>query len=586
MVRTPELIPSPDGRHAVRKDITRVAVDEAPILPTGPAPKGRFGRPKVAPIALERRYGLCYQVWEVDPLRFVGRVVVAWLSVADMPDGVGYFRDQDAQRALTQRQAYWDAIAGALLEHGGGPDDDVPPATAYPSWFQAEPRLLQAAEGDLDLLVDQWGEFVAWQPDGEAFWVRTNGFHSCVALQGVASPRLWLERKGLMADTWVPCANYSYQFEALPGRRARETFEDGSAILDGAPSPEVVHRAMVSVEQDGWVPASSAAARPPVPGAGGPTAGASVVGGLATAAPVLGDQVSGDAVGGDAVGGEALSGDRVSGALPHGAPAIGVPVDGTVDGAASAAARERHNRLTVTVPAWTAAGVTTALDTLAAQLTPDLAARAEDGEVELRFVVDGAELAEGAFFDKVGLEVPEVLPALRRLVETAADAMARSEFLYSDSAEGVGLLSRAVRWAGVLDVGALPTVMAYGSVVDREHEYTFVGETVPGIVNVHGWTDETIDFAFWVMVRNFFNGLQDFDEVWTRWHLRGAVTQRDPVALAQRVVELNREALATRRYAVQRRPGGLEQLAADIPQPHEAWAVAFFAAAQQALAAR
>src|SRR5689334_12953840 len=166
MVRTPELIPSPDGRHAVRKDVTRVALDEAPILPTGPAPKGLFRRAKVAPVVLERRYGLCYQVWEVDPLRFVGRVVVAWLSVADMPDGVGYFRDQDRQRSLTQRQAYWDAIAQTLLEHGGGPDDDAPPTTAYPSWFQAEPRLLQAAEGDLDLLVDQWGEFVAWQPDG------------------------------------------------------------------------------------------------------------------------------------------------------------------------------------------------------------------------------------------------------------------------------------------------------------------------------------------------------------------------------------------------------------------------------------
>ncbi|SDP06223.1 hypothetical protein SAMN04489867_1313 [Pedococcus dokdonensis] len=547
MVRTPELIASPDGRHAVRKDITRVAVDETPILPTGPAPKGLFGRSKATPVALERRYGLCYQMWEVDPLRFVGRVVVAWLSVGDMPDGMGYFRDPDRQRGLTQRQAYWDAIAGALLEHGGGPDDDVPPATAYPSWFQADPRLVQAATADLDLLVDRWGEFAAWQPDGQAFWVRTNGFHSCVGLDGVTSPGLWLERKGLMTDTWVPCAQYSHRFEALPGRRARETFDDGSAILDGAPSPQVMHRAMMPVERDEWVPTT---AHPPAPSPEAPDSStfgvAATLGASATASS----------------GATALSGP--SGTEP---------------------AKTHDNRLTVMVPAWTATGVTEALDALAAQLTPELAARAEDGEVELRFVVDGAELAEGAFFDKLGLEVPEVLPALRRLVDTAADAMARSEFLYSDGAQGVGLLSRAVRWVGVLDVSALPTVMAYGEVVDAEHEYTFVGETVPGIVNVHGWTDETIDFAFWVMVRNYFNGLQDFDEVWSRWHLRGAVTQRDPVALAQRVVELNRDALATRRYAVQRRPGGLEQLAADIPQPHEPWAATFFAAAQQALMA-
>jgi hypothetical protein len=120
-------------------------------------------------------------------------------------------------------------------------------------------------------------------------------------------------------------------------------------------------------------------------------------------------------------------------------------------------------------------------------------------------------------------------------------------------------------------------------VVDAEHEYTFVGETVPGIVRVHGWTDDTIDFGFWVLVRNFFNGLQDFDEMWSGWYLRGALSQRDPVAVARRVVQLNRDDITSGRYRVKGRPGGLEQLAADIPQPHDAWAVAFFAAAHEEL---
>ena len=116
--------------------------------------------------------------------------------------------------------------------------------------------------------------------------------------------------------------------------------------------------------------------------------------------------------------------------------------------------------------------------------------------------------------------------------------------------------------------------------MDAEHEHTFVGATVPGIVRVHGWTDETIDFAFWVLIRNYVNGLQDFDEVWSGWHLRGAGLQRDPVALARRVVELNREAITMGRYQVQGRPGGLEQPVRDIATPHEPWAVAFFAAAR------
>ena len=56
------------------------------------------------------------------------------------------------------------------------------------------------------------------------------------------------------------------------------------------------------------------------------------------------------------------------------------------------------------------------------------------------------------------------------------------------------------------------------------------------------------------------------------------------VLLKMHAAGLNRGDLASRRYAVPGRPGGLEQLAADIPQPHEPWAVAFFAAAQEALA--
>ncbi|WP_457255539.1 hypothetical protein [Pedococcus sp. P5_B7] len=542
MVRTPVLIPSPDGRHAVRKDITRVAVDEVPIPGAGAAPRGLFGRAKPTPVAVERRYGLCYQLWELEPARLLGRVVVAWLSVEDMPDAMGYFRSEDRRVARAQRQAYWDAIAWTMLEHGGGPEDDAPPPTAYPAWFQADERLVRAAADDLDTLADSWADFAAWQPDGQAFWVRTNGFHSCVGLDGTASPRLWLERKGLMPNTWVPCAEYSYHLEALPGRRARETFGDGAAILDGAPSVEVMHPAVIPVERDGWVP--SAAPTPALPTPALPTPA------LATPAALL------------------------TPATPDGSPG-GSP--------AGPPAGEPTNRITISVPAWTTAGVTEALDALTAEMTPDLAGRAEDAAIELRFAVEGRLMDEGEFFDLVGQELPDALPALRRLVETAADAMARSTFLYSDSAAGVGLLSRAVRWLGVLDTSTLPTLMAYGRVVDVEHEYTFVGETVPGIVRVHGWADEVIDFVFWVLIRNFFNGLQDFDEVWSGLHLRGAITQRDPVAVAHRVVQLNHDDLMSRRYAVPGRPGGLEQLAADIPQPHEPWAVAFFAAVREAL---
>ena len=256
MVRTPVLIPSPDGRHAVRKDVTRVAFDEVAILGTAPQPRGRFGRAKTTPLAVERRYGLTYQVWELDPLRFVGRR-------GGLALGRGHARwhgllpGRDRGQALAQRQAYWDAIAGTLLEQGGAPRTTC-----------RRPRPTRpGSRRTTGCSAQPWTTWTAWPAVGRLrgvatrrcrLWVRTNGFFTCVGLDGSGSPRLWLERKGLMADTWVPCAQYSHHFEALPGRQGRETFDDGAAILDGSPSLEVMQRAVIPI-------GGTAGSRPPRP---------------------------------------------------------------------------------------------------------------------------------------------------------------------------------------------------------------------------------------------------------------------------------------------------------------------------------
>jgi len=82
--------------------------------------------------------------------------------------------------------------------------------------------------------------------------------------------------------------------------------------------------------------------------------------------------------------------------------------------------------------------------------------------------------------------------------------------------------------------------------------------------------------VFWVLVRNYFNTLQNYRPIWHSWGLRDAVVHRDPRALAQHLVtelaDIIRSVDDPGRYGA----AGLDQLARDIPQPHEPWARAFF----------
>lgn len=126
------------------------------------------------------------------------------------------------------------------------------------------------------------------------------------------------------------------------------------------------------------------------------------------------------------------------------------------------------------------------------------------------------------------------------------------------------------------DPSSIPTLERYGQLVDAEHEYFFAGETVPAVIAAHGWTDEIVDFVFWVLVRNYYNTLQDYGTIWLSWGLRDAVVGRNPRALAQHLAtelaDIIRWVDDPSRYGA----GGLDRLAREIPQPHESWAHAFF----------
>ena len=81
----------------------------------------------------------------------------------------------------------------------------------------------------------------------------------------------------------------------------------------------------------------------------------------------------------------------------------------------------------------------------------------------------------------------------------------------------------------------MPLITAFGQLIDGGHEYYFASETVPAVIDNHGWTDEVIGFAFWVMIYNFYNTIDTPVTNWRDMGLRDAVAGVEPEAVAARV---------------------------------------------------
>lgn len=455
---------SPSGRYWICFDATRLPA-RVPTL----WERLRGTKP--------RQYGLTLQIWEAFPLRLVRRVVVAWLTVKELPN----------ETHEANRDEVWEAISTAM--GNGGPSD--PPPT-----FDAASR-----RDNLRELARRWVTVMGWQPDETAFWVRTNGFLSCVGVDGTVSPRLYTERLGLATGTWLPCAVHPSRLVALPGREARVRYAAGEARFVGAPG-EAHQTRKIPATADDWRPVD-------------PDAAAGIWRRIA-----------------------ALEAER--------------------------------KRIVVPLAGWTEADCIAAIGALADQLDDRLRFRAVERRIELVFAGPGDALGEAGFFARAG--TPAAAPAIARLVTRYLDLNDGHPFLYGE--DGVGLLGHAVEALGVLDRAFLPVLERYGYTVDAGHEYHFAGTTVPAVIQAHGWTPEVVDFVFWVLVRNFYNTLQDYGAVWRDWGLRDAVVREDPHALARR--------LATRLEDVIHRAGdpgrygswALEKLAEEIPS--EPWTEQFF----------
>jgi hypothetical protein len=462
----------------------------------------------------ERRYGLTVQIWEAFPLTFRQRTVVAWLTAKELPDESHLPHMKNKPAAITSRRVLWDTIAATAAANADAPTDGAPPRSAYPPAVANDAAAWKVIEENLAALARDVVRLVGWQPDETAFWVNTHNFLSCVGLDNTVSPRLYTERRGLTPGTVRPVAMRFREVVPLADRKARVTYDNGAATFDGAPSKVPERTVAIPLDRDDWHPR----------------------------------------------GGPADPDERARSAAYRRVEEL----------------KARRREVVVSFAGWSEAECLHAIDALTNLVADgEVHRRAIDRKVQILFDLGGERIPESRFFREVGARFPGAAPAICRLIERFADASGGHDFLFDDE-QGNGVLADAVKAVGTLDRSSLPTLKRYGLLVDAEHEYFFAGTTVPAIITAHGWTDDVVDFVFWVLVRNYYNTLQEYGPVWESWGLREAVVRRDPRVFARHLVselaDIIRWVDDPGRYG----SAGLEKLAKEIPQPHEPWAQAFF----------
>jgi hypothetical protein len=238
--------------------------------------------------------------------------------------------------------------------------------------------------------------------------------------------------------------------------------------------------------------------------------------------------------------------------------------------------KTEQRTIVVNLPELSEAGSISALDTLTEIIDDNFRHRAVDGDIRAVFKIGAKRLGEDKFFGEVQTNFPGAAPALRRMIDTFATNDDNGSIFWKGE-KGIGALGHGVYALGVLDSTALPTIRRYGFLVDAEHESFFATKTVPAILKAHGWTDEVIDFMIWVMLRNFYNSLQDLNEIWKDWGMRDAVVSRmTPQAFAARVSKEIDDILFFNMDPARFGNVGMDELFEDIPKPHEPWVRDFF----------
>lgn len=516
---------SPNGKWWLRFDPTHFPLVEQAATP-GAAPR--------------RYFGLTMQLWSAFPLKFERRIVIAWLKAENLPDESRIYQPPQAMppapalapapgpavaepsppsalrrifgrkglqstapslapaappdplaavsaamlASVPARDEIYLAISGALHRPEGSPLAGIPDRAAFGTRALTDDAFWKAINENLQLLIrDTPGHVAAWQEDCGAVWIDRVGFLICVGMDGSVSPQLWSERLGLREGMTVPFANKPEKLVPGANRQAIGVMMPSEAInmypswpaqlggayrIDGQPAEVRFEPYMQPSADDGWREGVAA-----IPG--------------------------------DLLGAEAARKKIRKVKLDR--SKIRIPLAG-LDGDARAAAVRQ----------------------LALLVDSRFLSRADDHEIDVTFVLGNRVIPEREFFEAITpADADWAVPALRELIEryVAASRPIREAY-YQPSSDGGSVLAQAVLRLGEMDAASLPLVIAFGEQMDRGHEYFFATETVPAMIEMHGWTDQIIGLVAWTLLYNFYNSYDKVSTVWIDLGLRDALQRHSP----------------------------------------------------------
>lgn len=204
--------------------------------------------------------GVCAQVWETRPLRFVKRLVLGWFRADEVEKTAknarvyhGEQRSDGSINWINVKVPVWPV----LEEMTALTSLDDPPISGIcrsqlPPDFAADPIQWDAVIGYGNMMHD-FVRDVFWETDERGFWVHFGGVvppAACrrVGLDGDNSPFIQLSRrlpgKGLVSIRSI---------EPISSNRARLNCHHGYAMVDAPPCVWQGGRRMIGPEHDSWV---------------------------------------------------------------------------------------------------------------------------------------------------------------------------------------------------------------------------------------------------------------------------------------------------------------------------------------------
>tara|TARA_B100000678_G_scaffold130848_1_gene109378 strand:+ start:1017 stop:3215 length:2199 start_codon:yes stop_codon:yes gene_type:complete len=471
-------------------------------------------------------YGYTLQVWSAFPMKFERRIVVAWLKAEDLPDEThtlksdelrelskemaaqkgksspaplqprGVFGRVFGRRGVTNeplsleqryfailaasapaRDRIYSALSAGIHRPDAEPGADYPPRSAFPEAAQDD-ELWDAIEKNSNELFQNTlrdNSHVGWEGE-DVVWFKRLDHLICVGMDGSVSPQIWFERAG-MQRMMRPFPNLPGELEVIEGRKLRAVKRHHS--VKGVPPDAPAG----TLEVDGF----------PVEPRYEPLRVSKYIDGYQDLAEIP----------------------------VHYANKI-------EDEKAVGEFRKQRSTVTIPLKSMEPEARIEAIHAYRDMLDPSFFDRATDNTINVRFKFGKKLIPEVEFFSQLAPQDKEwAAGPLRDLIERYVEASRSTiETFYQKNGENGSLLAQAVRRLGEMDEDAIPLLIAYGEGIDGGHEYYFAGDTMPAVIEAHGWSDQVTAFVAWALAFNYYNTYDSPSTIWRDIGLGEALQRR------------------------------------------------------------